>query len=92
MRGLAERGTEKAMEMKFRETGLARRLPEQNTGLIFGGEKVTSATEPTKGVVMEELRHDGMILPSSLSALCLRVESPPDLGRRRILHPIPSPL
>jgi hypothetical protein len=31
--------------------------------LVFGGEEVTSATEPTEGVVMEKLRHEGMILP-----------------------------
>ena len=63
MRGLAKGGTEKAMEMKFGKTGLACRLLQQNTGLVFGGEEVTSATEPTEGVVMEKLRHEGMILP-----------------------------
>ena len=45
------------MEMKFGKTGLARRVLEQNTGLGFGGEEVTSATEPTEGVVMEKFRH-----------------------------------
>ena len=53
MRGLAESGAEKAMEMKFRKTGFARRLLQPNTGLIFGGEQVSSATEPAEGVVME---------------------------------------
>jgi len=45
------------MEMKFGKTGLARCLFEQNPGLVFGGEEVTSATEPTEGVVMEKFRH-----------------------------------
>jgi hypothetical protein len=38
--------------MKFGKTSLARRLPKQNTGLVFGGEQVTSATEPAEGVVI----------------------------------------
>ena len=63
MRGLAEGSTEQAMEMEFGKTGLARRLLEQNSGLVFGGEEVASATEPAKGVVMEKLRHRQMILP-----------------------------
>ena len=50
------------MEMKFGKAGFARRLLEQNTGLIFGGEQLTSATEPTERVVMEKSRHEGMIL------------------------------
>jgi hypothetical protein len=37
MRGLAESGTEKAMEMKFRKTGFACRLLEQNAGVILIG-------------------------------------------------------
>jgi hypothetical protein len=68
MRGLAESGTEKAMEMKFRKTGFARRLLEQNAGLVLIGQEVTSATEPTESIVMEELRHEGMILPSDGNA------------------------
>ena len=63
MRGLAKSGAEEAMEMEFGKTGLARRLLEQNTGLVFGGEKIASATEPAEGVVMEKLRHQEMILP-----------------------------
>lgn len=63
MRGLAKGGAEKTMEMKFGKTGLPRRPLEQNTGLVFGGEQIPSATEPTKGVVMEKLRHGEMILP-----------------------------
>jgi len=52
------------MEMKFGKTGLARRLFEQNTGLIFTGEKVTSTAKPAKGVVVEKPRHQEIILPS----------------------------
>ncbi len=63
MWGLAEGGAEQAMEMKFRKAGLARRLLEQNAGLIFVGKEVTSATEPTEGIVMEKVRHWRMILP-----------------------------
>jgi hypothetical protein len=63
MRGLAKSGTEKAMEMKFGKAGLTRRLLEQHTGLVFGGEQVPCATEPTEGVVMKKLRHERMILP-----------------------------
>jgi hypothetical protein len=55
------------MEMKFEETGLARCLLEQNTRLIFGGEKVGCAAEPTEGIVMEQLRHDEMRLPTGQS-------------------------
>ena len=62
MRGLAESGTKQAMEMKFGKACLARRLLEQNTGLVLGGEEVTSATDPTEGVVMEKLRHQKIIL------------------------------
>ena len=62
MRGLAKSVTEEAMEMKFGKTGLPRRLPEQNTGLVFVGKEVASTTEPTEGVVMEKLRHGKMIL------------------------------
>ena len=50
------------MEMKFGKAGFARRLLERNTGLIFGGEQLTSATEPTERVVMDKMRHEGMIL------------------------------
>jgi hypothetical protein len=63
MRRLAKRGTEEAMEMKLRKTGLVCRLLEQNPGLVFGGEEVTPATEPTESVIMEKLRHQEMILP-----------------------------
>ena len=52
--------------LQFRKiTGTSYRdlLTEQNTRLIFGGEKVGCAVEPTEGVVMEQLRHDEMILP-----------------------------
>jgi len=63
----AKGGSEKAMEVKLGKTGLARRLLEQNARLVFGGEEVASATEPAEGVVMEKLRHEGMILPFRLS-------------------------
>jgi len=63
MRGLAKSGTEEAMEMKFGKTGLARRVLEQNPRLVFVGKQITSATEPTEGIVMEKLRHKEMILP-----------------------------
>jgi len=66
MRSLAKSGTVKAMKVKFGKTGLARRLLEQNTRLVFSGEQVTSATESTEGVVMEKLRHERMILPFHL--------------------------
>jgi hypothetical protein len=46
---------------------LARCLLEQNTRLIFGGGKVACAAEPTEGVVLEQLRHDEMRLPSRQS-------------------------
>ncbi len=62
MRGLAEGGTEKAMEMKFGETGLSRRLLEQNTGVVFGGDEVASAAEAAEGVVMEKRGHEEMVL------------------------------
>jgi hypothetical protein len=60
---LAKSGPEKTMEMKFGKTGLARRLPEQDTGLVFGSEEVASTTEPTEGIVVEKLRHEEIILP-----------------------------
>lgn len=63
MRRLAKRGTEEAMEMKLRKTGLVCRLLEQNPRLVFGGEEVTPATEPAESVIMEKLRHQEMILP-----------------------------
>jgi hypothetical protein len=75
------------MEMKFGKTGFARRLVKQNTGLVFGGEEITSATESTEGIVMEMLRHERMILlPAVVSAPRLRgTESPSDiLGAARI--------
>lgn len=50
------------MEMKFGEASLARRLFKQNTGLIFRGQQIASATEPAEGVVVEKLRHGEMIL------------------------------
>jgi len=60
------------MEMKFGQTGFARRLVKQNTGLVFGGEEITSATESTEGIVMEMLRHERMILlPAVVTALRL---------------------
>jgi len=51
MRRLTKRGTEQAMEMKFGKTGLACRLLQQNTGLVFGGEEI-----------MKKLPHEGIIL------------------------------
>jgi hypothetical protein len=39
--------------------GLARCLLEENTGLVFGGEEVPSATKATEGFVMEKRRHEG---------------------------------
>jgi len=66
MRGFAKSRPEKTMEMKFRKTGLARRLSQQNARIIFGGEKIASATKPAEGVVMEKLLHGGIILPSWL--------------------------
>ncbi len=69
MWGLTESCTEKTMEMKFRKTGLARRLLEENTGLVFDGQEVTSATEPAEGVVMQKLRHEEIILPLGQQSL-----------------------
>jgi len=62
MRSLAKSGTEKAVKMKFGKAGLARRLLEQNSGLIFGGEEITSATKSAEGIVVEKLRHGEIIL------------------------------
>lgn len=78
MRGPVESGSEQAMEMKFGKTGFAGRLFKQNTGLVFGGKEVASATEPAEGVVMEKLRHEGMILffPGSRTGI-------PSLGRTK---------
>ena len=45
---------------------LARRLPEQNTRLELGGEEISSAPEPAEGGVVEKLRHEEMLLPSSI--------------------------
>ena len=97
MRGLAKSGAEKAMEMKFRKTGLARHLLEQNTCLVFGGKEITSATEPTEGVVMEKLRHEGMILPAVVSARWCRRSAPARYGiptdiLGRIRKPKKSPI
>jgi len=50
------------MEMKFRKTSLARRLLQQNAGLVLGSEKIASPAKPPEGVVMEQLRHILMIL------------------------------
>ena len=85
MRGLAKRGTEKAMEMKFGKAGLARGLLEQNPGLVFGSEEVTSATEAAEGVVMEKLRHEEMILPFRQSAVRL---TPSGMGLTRWFDPL----
>ena len=68
MRGLTESGSEKTVEMKFRKTGFARRLLEENTG-VFDGQEVSSATEPAEGVVMQKLRHEEMILPLGQQSL-----------------------
>jgi ribosomal protein L10 len=62
MRSLAERGAEKPMEMEFGKTSLACGLLEQNTGLIFGGQEIASATEAAEGVVVEKGRHREIIL------------------------------
>lgn len=62
MRRLAKCGAEKPMEMKLGKTSFARRLLQQNAGLVFGREQVPSATEPSKCVVMQKLRHERMIL------------------------------
>ncbi len=75
MRRLAEGGTEKAMEVKFKKTGLSRRLLEQNTGLVFGSEEATPATEPTESVVMEKLRHQEMIYRSTSSVGAARLRA-----------------
>jgi hypothetical protein len=40
------------MEMKFGKTGLASRLREQNTGLVFVSQEIASAAESTESVVM----------------------------------------
>jgi hypothetical protein len=66
MRSLAKGGSKKTMEMKFGKTGLARRLSQQNAGMIFGGEKIAPATKPAKGVVMEKVRHQKIILLRAL--------------------------
>jgi hypothetical protein len=65
MRCLAKCGPEEPMEMKFRKTSRTRRVLEQNPGLVFGGQQVASAAEPAEGVVMEKVRHAGMILPAN---------------------------
>ena len=64
VRGLAEGSPKKAMEVKFGEAGLAGRVLEQNPGLVGAGKEVASATEPSEGIVMEELRHAEMVLHS----------------------------
>ena len=64
VRGLAEGSPKKAMEVKFGEAGLAGRVLEQNPGLVGAGKEVASATEPSEGIVMEELRHAKMVLHS----------------------------
>jgi hypothetical protein len=63
MRGFAKRGSEKAMKIEFRKTGLACHLPEQPTGLIFVREEIAPTTEPAEGVVMEKSAHEEIILP-----------------------------
>jgi len=64
------------MEMKLRKTSLARRLLQQNAGLVLGGKKIASATKPPEGVVMEQLRHNLMIL------LCARAGGLTAVNRR----------
>jgi hypothetical protein len=54
--GLAKSGAEKAMEMKLGKAGFARRLPQQNPGLVFSGQEVAPATEPAERVVVEKFR------------------------------------
>jgi len=46
------------MEVKFGETGRARGLLQQNSGLVFSRKEIASAAEPAEGIVMEQLRHD----------------------------------
>ena len=64
VRSFAKGGAEKAMEMKFGKAGFASCLPQQNVGIIFGGEQIASAAEPAKGVVIEKPRHEEIILAS----------------------------
>ena len=52
IRGLPKSTTKQTMEMKFGKTGLASRLREQNAGLVFVGQEITSAAESTESVVM----------------------------------------
>ena len=63
MWGFAECSAKKAMEVEFGEARLASCVLEQNPGLVFAGKEVPSATEPSEGIVMEKLRHPGIILP-----------------------------
>jgi hypothetical protein len=63
MWGFAESTPKKPMEMEFRKAGRACCLLEQNTGLIFVGQELASATQPTESVVMEQVPHEEIILP-----------------------------
>ena len=72
MRSFAKRVTEQSMEMKFRQTSLARRLLEQYAGLIFRCEQIASATEAAKSVVVEKLGHFAEMIPPLLSFLKAR--------------------
>jgi hypothetical protein len=47
------------MEVELRETGLARGVLQQDTGLIPGCEEIASATKTPEGIVMEQVWHRG---------------------------------
>ena len=57
VRGLAECGAEKAMEVKFGEACLARRMREEDAGAIFGRNQITAAAQAAESIVIEQGRH-----------------------------------
>ena len=61
---------------------------EQHAGLIFVGQQVASAAKPAEGVVMEKLRHAGMILrlrgqPRWISVLASLEGTSPSLVQKK---------
>ena len=64
MRGFAKRRAEKAMEMKLGKTCLARCLVKLNAKLVLRRKQVAAAAKAAKSVVVDQLRHEEMILPA----------------------------
>ena len=62
VRGFAEGGPKKAMEVKFGQARLTGGVLEQNPGGVGGGKEISSATEPSEGIVMKQSRHAEMVL------------------------------